>query len=895
MIKSFSIVVRIAAIFLAITGIIAGVLMLGIPTQNAQIRSPGSRPLGRYAKFATSDAITSEIRTPGRKLLRIETPTRTDLDHAASLGTIVGDYGSFVVISTSPTKRLQRNAEMIDTKVHLAGASFDPIVQVPQATVASRGLAGAPSAGYYIVQLGTIANGEILDSLRDAGIEILQYVPNQAFFVYGDSDAIAKAAAHSRVRWVGEFLPEYKISPTLSDQLAAAKGEKTLSRNTPSLEFTDGSAAKFNVAVFKREALDSAAESVASAAGGRVVSVSDLPGNYFNVVQVEASVSTVEQVANIPGVISIEPVYQRRAEDERSSQIVAGNYTNSTTIAGPGYNPLSQFGVDGTNVTVTVGDDGVSIPGNGGLYITSANAVNGPLYGTAPGATSGHGHLNATIIAGAAPFGTLDPLGYNYGLGVAPKSNIVNSPFITSPQTDAQLANDSVTVVGPNGVKSSISNNSWGSGTNGNVYSTMEAEFDGFVRDGSSAGTIDPLLLIFSAGNSGGSGLTEPKVAKNIIAVGSCENLRPELGGTGANSMDDMAPSSSRGPAADGRIKPDIVAPGAYVTGGEAGDTSGTFGKIPAGPAPGSTPDPNHVYSSGTSHAAPQISGVAALFTQFWKNGHLGVNPSPAMVKAAVINTGQNLTGTGAANALPNGDEGWGRVNMKLMFNTGTTLSYFDQLSQLTSVGDVRNYSGSVVDNTKPIRVTLVWTDPPASSGANPALVNNLNLSVTVGGNTYKGNVFASGQSTTGGTADTVNNVENVWLPAGTTGTITASVTAAALNGDGILGNASANDQNYALVFYNANVSSATTAAAVDVSGRVTTSDGRGVTNAAVTMTDESGNVVSVTTNRRGEFVFTGVESGKTCIVSVASQRFSFEPKVLTLNDSVTGIDFVAQ
>ncbi|MCV4785465.1 S8 family serine peptidase, partial [Escherichia coli] len=67
-----------------------------------------------------------------------------------------------------------------------------------------------------------------------------------------------------------------------------------------------------------------------------------------------------------------------------------------------------------------------------------------------------------------------------------------------------------------------------------------------------------------------------------------------------------------------------------------------------------------HRVSSGTSHAAPQVAGAAALFTQFWKNSHSGQNPSPSLVKAAIINSAVEMTGAGATQAMPNGSEGWG-------------------------------------------------------------------------------------------------------------------------------------------------------------------------------------------------------------------------------------------
>ncbi|HJU39802.1 MAG TPA: hypothetical protein VJ724_09530, partial [Tahibacter sp.] len=82
----------------------------------------------------------------------------------------------------------------------------------------------------------------------------------------------------------------------------------------------------------------------------------------------------------------------------------------------------------------------------------------------------------------------------------------------------------------------------------------------------------------------------------------------------------------------------------------------------------------------------------------------------------------------------------------------------------------------------------------------NPALVNNLDLEVTTGGTTYRGNVMAAGASTAGGVADVLNNVENVFLPAGTNGPLSVVVRATTLPGDGIPGSGDATDQDFALV-----------------------------------------------------------------------------------------------
>lgn len=752
-------------------------------------------------RFIRADPITRKLRSAKENIFRVSVSGPADREKAREYGSIVDDRGTYFLVSSSkrvPSSLSGLDAQKLEMSINLPGASFDPIIEPPAGSVPPGASSAPDGEGYYIVQFGVIARDELLESLKATGVEILQYVPNQAFFVYGNGESIAKAASHSRVRWVGRYLPGQRISKVLSTQLAAFAAGSKLKNGISPIERTGKRTAIFDVSVFKRADIKAAEERIVAATGGKAVKVVTLPNNFFNLVRIESPIDQISLASNVPEVISIESWSRPQKEDEVAAQIVAGNYVGNV-IDPPGYNPLSQFGVNGQGVSVSVVDDGVGIPGDGGFYITSGNTVNGPLRGATAGA-QGHGHLNSTIIAGDSPFSVLDTNGYNYGLGVAPKANIINIPFLRAGYTgsEADTANDTVSTAGQNGVLGFISNNSWGFGTNGNVYDLYAAQFDGFVRDASSAAAIDPLLLIFSAGNSGASGLTRPKVAKNVISVAATENVRPTLnsagGSTGAaDNLEQLPDFSSRGPAADTRIKPDIAAPGDAVTGGRSG-TDALFGNI----------DSFHRISSGTSHAAPQVAGAAALFTQFWKNGHSGINPSPALVKASIINGAVEVTGTGAASSRPNGSEGWGRIDLKNVLNTGTAVSYFDQSEILTDVGVSRLYSGSVSDPGSPVRVTLVWTDPPGVT--DPSLVNDLDLSVTVGGLTYKGNVLSSGSSMTGGSFDRRNNVENVFLPAGMSGPLDITVRAAAINGDGVLGNSDLTDQNYALVVYNGNV-----------------------------------------------------------------------------------------
>ncbi len=877
---------RVFTVIVLVLAALALYITFGENRQLAQRKTADQRA-SSFAKFAGSDRITDDIRSESKDFARVKVANLQDREKAATYGRIVGDYGSFVLLAKQKSSDLAQSGldtQAVETSINLPGANFEPVGDSPANSLRLGRSATSNGKGYYIVQFGGTAKDEWLASLQEVGVEILQYVPHQAYFVYGEGEAIARAADHSRVRWIGSYTADQKLSRVVLDQIAAAKNGTALRRDVSPLERTAKGTAVFDVAVFARADIDAVADQLRNAYAPATLKISRLQHNFFNVIRVELAVDKVEEVAAMPDVFSVDVYIKPKREDERASQILAGNYASVTAVNGPGYNPLSQFGVDGTNVTVSVADDGVGIPGDGVFYITSANAVNGPLRGASSGAF-GHGHLNASIIAGAAlTFPGLDPSGYNYGSGVAPKANIVNIPMLRVGYngTDADHYNDSVLTPGPNGVHATISNNSWGDGLNGNTYGALEAQYDGFVRDATfSDPGIDPICIIFSAGNEGSAGLTRPKMAKNVIAVASSESLRTELAGLAANNIDDMSTTSSWGPT-DSRIKPDITAPGIGITGGRSG-TDSLFGNI----------DVNHRWSNGTSHAAPQISGMAALFTDYWKASRFGDRPSPALLKAAIINTGRDMNGNLSGASVPNRNEGWGRANMKLMLNTGVGMKYIDEEVPLSDTGDAfATFSGSVADSTKPVRVTLVWTDPPGV--AEPALMNNLDLIVTVGGNVYKGNVFSNGVSVTGGSPDTRNNVENVFLPAGIpVGTsFTVQVIPTGLNWDGILGNGDTTDQNYSIVAYN--YSPQVAPSFYTISGKLRSASGRGIGMAKVRITDAQSVVRETISTHSGFFTFTNVAGGQTHTIAVTSKRYTFQQQTVSVNSNLANLDLTS-
>ncbi len=236
-------------------------------------------------------------------------------------------------------------------------------------------------------------------------------------------------------------------------------------------------------------------------------------------------------------------------------------------------------------------------------------------------------------------------------------------------------------------------------------------------------------------------------------------------------------------------MKPDIVAPGTHITGGVAQITpapppSGLARRYPVSmqqacvglSATGGTGNTNDFFplgqqfytvSSGTSHSTPAVSGACALLRQYFINNS-NAPPSPAMTKAYLMNSARYLNGANANDKLWSASQGMGEMNLGMAFD-GAWRILRDQLpvETFTAAGQARSYPGTVPDPTKPFRVTLAWTDVPGSTTASKELVNNLDLTVTAGTNIYKGNVFNGAFSTNGGAADSTNNVESVFLPAG--------------------------------------------------------------------------------------------------------------------------------
>src|SRR6185295_6307378 len=276
-----------------------------------------------------------------------------------------------------------------------------------------------------------------------------------------------------------------------------------------------------------------------------------------------------------------------------------------------------------------------------------------------PQDTAGHGTINASILGGYngdTAFPYLDPNGYRYGMGIQPYARIGITQIFAPEYTNPNF----VTMVDKmyrDGAR--ISSNSWGSYNNS--YSADSQTYDSLVRDAQpGVQGNQELTILFSSGNKGPAGhLTSPGNAKNTIMVGASENLREGIDGcqidsSGGDDINSLIDFSSSGPTTDGRFKPEIIAPGTHIQGARTQDRGFTGGGV-CGPGNYPPDQTTYTWSSGTSHAAPAVSGAAGLLRQFFQQS-VGHPPSPAMVKAYLTNAATYMTGFRANDTLPSNE-----------------------------------------------------------------------------------------------------------------------------------------------------------------------------------------------------------------------------------------------
>ena len=610
------------------------------------------------------------------------------------------------------------------------------------------------TSGLFLLQFTNHLRPEWRDELARQGVELLHFVPDDAFVVHLEGAKLSSVRALGYVRWSGPLDPQMKLHPRLIAALAT-----NLTTNLP---------VKL---LLRPNATPAELVSVLRTLRGPV-SQHTLSSGIF--VTGRADARRLSALAKSEAVIWIERTARMKLVDEVAAKIVGGDDGQVGT-----FNEVQQLGFDGRGVVVAVADSGLDSGDINNLHPDIAGRVDAmTAYGGLADARDEHSHGThvAGIVAGNAASGEVDDNGQFWGLGVAPKAHLVIERIFDgagdyyAPPSYAALTQYAVR----NGAY--IGSNSWGDDVAGE-YNLDAAEFDALVRDADpDVPGEQPYVLEFSAGNAGPGPQTmdSPAVAKNVISTGATDNNRFGFG-IYDEGQEVMADFSSRGPAEDGRIKPDITAPGTWIS---------SLRSVYANDDNAWSPiDDLYMYQGGTSQAGPHASGACAVVVQWYRAMHAGATPSPALVKAMLINSADDMgtalipdptddgsgdpgsgTVVGDTGPVPNTDEGWGRIDLENLI-AGTRRYQF--VEQGTGLSTDQTYEQHVVVGPDAqLKVTLVYTDVPGLPAAIPALVNDLDLEVVApDGRVFLGNAFADGESTAGTPeGDRINNVEAVHL-----------------------------------------------------------------------------------------------------------------------------------
>ncbi|HRX87202.1 MAG TPA: S8 family serine peptidase, partial [Phycisphaerae bacterium] len=441
--------------------------------------------------------------------------------------------------------------------------------------------------------------------------------------------------------------------------------------------------------------------------------------------------SAVDALVAVDVVQYLEPALPRMDEWNSSNRII----TQANIVQDPPYN------LNGAGVSVLVYDGGTAwaphVDFGGRLTAHDSSGVANHSTHVA-GTIGGSGAQSGGTYRGMAPGVTLHSFGYEYdGSGIFLYSN------------PGDIEDDYGDAINAYGV--SLANNSIGTNTARNGfpceiegdYGVTASVIDAIARGGLGR----PIGILWANGNERGSGrcgttyhtTAPPACAKNHITVGAL------------NSNDDSVTSfTSWGPADDGRLKPDVSAPGCQSNGDFGVTSCAAYG--------------GYAVYCGTSMASPTVCGLSALILQDFRQQFPGAPDfRGSTLKALLAHNAQDLQAPG-----PDYQTGYGSVRVQNTIDFLRTGMFFeDELSQ----GGVVSTIAVVNPGDNELKVTLAWDDPPAAPNVLPALVNDLDIRVfsptgvqhfpwTLGG-------LANPSAPAVRTApDHVNNIEQVYVAA---------------------------------------------------------------------------------------------------------------------------------
>lgn len=594
---------------------------------------------------------------------------------------------------------------------------------------------GLDPGRHYVLQLDGPITRPRREALSRLGVKLGDYLPMHAYVADLGGASAAEVAGLGFVKWAGSFESSWKLCPEIGLAALASPERQALSEQ---------GSVRLICSLFDDADVNQCLE-LAKTRGATVRRVVTAGSRRRLVVDID--LDDVQALSNVDDILFIEEDLEPTPRTSSTNWIIQSNDGIGMST------PLWDAGLHGEGQVAGIIDwymrpdhCAFSEPGKIVAY-----------YGQGGSQSTGyHGTHVAGVLLGDPPGGSDINL-----TGIAYESQVVFHNINAVPFDVEQLLITSHT----DGAR--VHNNSWGFSGVTNYHSSSR-DIDAFSRDHE-----EDLVLV--AVENGNGMIQVPENAKNCLAVAATFDAPNQ----------EFRCDGAHGPTVDGRRKPEVLAPGCDSFAADIAQQCGTNSR------------------NGTSFASPAVAALGILARQYFMDGYYPTGvpeladafvPSGALLRAVLINSAVDMSGIAG---YPGTSEGWGRVlaDGGLFFAGDTRKLVLEDVRHALGLGpgdDPRTHEIEVLGSSEPLKVTLVWTDVPGVEGVSFTPANNLDLEVMLPDQTtYLGNVFVGGQSATGGSADPVNNVEQVHLSNPPTGVYTIAVKATAIPVD---------TQGYALV-----------------------------------------------------------------------------------------------
>jgi len=471
--------------------------------------------------------------------------------------------------------------------------------------------------------------------------------------------------------------------------------------------------------------------------------------------------SRVSALAESDGVQWVEPALPRMEGNTLSGALPNDSnriITQANIVHAPPYN------LDGSGVGVLVYD--------GGYARGSHQDFSGRLTARDSSGQSNHAtHVSGTIAGdgsssggqslGMAPGATVESYGFEY-----------NGSSIFLYHNPGDFETDYDQAMNVHGV--TIANNSIGTNTESNGfecvnqgdYGLMSSLIDAVVRG--SLGS--PYRVVWAAGNERQGSRCDVEGFGEYYSSAPPNNAKNQISVGALNSNDDSVTSfTSWGPSDDGRLRPDVSAPGCEV-GSDGGVTSA-----------GSSSDSALSTLCGTSMASPTVCGLSALLLQDYRV-QFPATPDPrnSTLKALLAHSAHD-----GGNVGPDYQYGYGSVRIRDAIDLMREGNFFE--GTLDDQGSFLSYTVTVGGVDPELKLTLSWDDVPGTVNVRDALVNDLDLVVCdpLGGRHYPWTLDpgAPASAAVKTAEDHLNNTEQVQVTAPMAGVWTVELRATSLPG----------------------------------------------------------------------------------------------------------------